>query len=113
MKKYLLIPMLLTATTMVHAGSTLGANTAGTSSNISSSDCAMVQTAFDLKLSQNVGAAWKCDTTAAAVNSGSTKGKNSFGGSTSGGTVAACAGKAPDSTNGYNLTPAAVTSGCS
>lgn len=113
MNKHLLIPMLLAASTMVNAATgTLGANSAGTQTTVDSSACDMVQTSFTLKLSQNVGAAWTCDTTAAAVNTGSTKGKNTFGGSTSGGTVASC-GSTPDSTNGYGLTPAAVTDGCS
>lgn len=110
MKKHLLIPMLLAASTMAQAG-TLGANSAGTSTTVDSSLCAMVQTSFSLKLSQNVGAAWMCDTTAAAVNTGSTKGKYAYGGSTSGGTVSSC-GTTPDSTNGYNLTPSTVSSGC-
>ena len=111
MNKHLLIPMLLAASTVVQAG-TLGANSAGTSTTVDSASCAMVQTSFTLKLSQNVGAAWLCDTTAAAVNTGSTKGKSTFGGSTSGGTVAACAGGTPSSTNGYGTTPTVVTSGC-
>jgi hypothetical protein len=118
MNKHLLIPVLLAVSTMAQAvqiqeisATTLAANSAGTSANIGSDACAMVQTSFTLKLSQNVGAAWNCSTTAAAVNAGSTKGKYSFGGSTSGGTVSACS-SAPDSTNGYATTPSSTTSGC-
>lgn len=112
MNKKFLIPLLLAAATTVQAG-TLGANSAGTSDTaFDSSDCAMVQTSFSLKLSQNVGAAWTCTTTAAAVNSGSTKGTNSFGGSTAGGTIAKCS-TAVSTNNGYGLTPAAATDGCS
>lgn len=111
MKKSLLIPVLLAAATSANAITSLGANTAGTSANITSADCSMVQTSFDLKLSQNVGAAWYCSTTAAAVNAGSTKGKFSYGGTTEGGTVSACT-SAPDSTNGYSTTPTGTGSGC-
>lgn len=110
MKKHLLISMLLAASTMAQAG-TLGASTAGATMDIDSAACGMVQTSFNLKLSQNVGAAWTCNTTTAAVNAGSTKGKYAYGGSTSGGTVASC-GTTPDPTNGYNLTPGAVDNGC-
>lgn len=110
MNKTILIPLLLAASTVVQAG-TLAANSAGTSTNIDSSDCAMVQTAFDLKLSQNVGAAWTCSTTAAAVNAGNTKGTSTYGGSTNGGTIAKCS-TAVSTTNGYGLTPSDATSGC-
>ncbi|MEW6132028.1 MAG: hypothetical protein AB1591_02520 [Pseudomonadota bacterium] len=107
-----LIPLLLAASTVAQAG-TLAANSAGTSDGtFDSADCAMVQTAFVLKLSQNVGAAWTCSTTAAAVNTGSTKGTNSFGGSTAGGTIAKCSTPV-NTSNGYGLTPAAATDGCS
>lgn len=107
-----LIPLLLAASTVAQAGTLAAATSGASDGTFNSGDCAMVQTAFVLKLSQNVGAAWTCDTTAAAVNTGSTKGASTFGGSTAGGTVAKCSG-APSTTNGYGLTPASVNDGCS
>ena len=113
MNKKFLIPLLLVAATTVQAG-TLAANSAGTSdTSFDSTDCSMVQTSFNLKLSQNVGAGWTCDTTTAVVNTGSTKGKSTYGGSTAGGTVAAC-GANPSTTNGYTVAAPSLTgTGCS
>lgn len=65
-------------------------------------------------LSKNVGIAYTGSTTALAVNAGSTKGKNSYGGGTSGGSVHECTSQPVDTTNGYKVTPAAATGdGCS
>lgn len=115
MNAKLLIPLLLVASTSANAvSSALAANSAGTSANIASAQCDMVQTSFDLKLSQNVGAGWTCSTTTAVVNTGSTKGASTFGGTTAGGTVAKCQGSTPSTTNGYSVAaPAIGGNGCS
>lgn len=109
-----LIPLLLAASTVAQAG-TLAADPAGTSDGtFDSGDCAMVQTAFVLKLSQNVGAGWTCNTTVAVVNTGSTKGASVFGGTTAGGTVAKCSSGTPSTTNGYAVAAPDITKdGCS
>lgn len=67
-----------------------------------------------ITLSKNVGLAYNGSTTALAVNAGSTKGKNSYGGGTSGGSVKECTGKPVSTTDGYGVAPAAATGdGCS
>ncbi len=108
-----LIPLLLAAATTAQAG-TLTANSAGTSdASFDNADCSMVQTSFNLKLSQNVGAGWTCNSTTAVVNTGSTKGSKSYGGSTAGGTVAKC-GSDVSTTNGYSVAAPSITGdGCS
>lgn len=100
----------------------LALNAYAGSGTISPSTTPTAQTKSDLDfapsititLSKNVGLAYNGSTTALAVNAGSTKGKNSYGGGTSGGSVKECTGKPVNTTNGYGVAPAAPTGdGCS
>lgn len=112
MKKLALISLMSLAG--VASAGTLAPSANGASTTVDSTSCGMVQTAFTLKLSQNVGAAWTCDTTAAAVQTGSTKGKYVFGGGTAGGAVKQCGTTAVSTSTGYNAAPSSATGdGCS
>ena len=125
MKKIALIACLL----MPFAPSAFAANAAGASPiapsgtpvahDITNTDCAMVSSAntFAITPSANVGMAYVCDSAAAAIQTGSTKGKYVYGGGTSGGSVKQCGGSSPvavSTTNGYAAAPTITTGdGCS
>lgn len=67
---------------------------------------------FTFKASANVGVAYFCDTTAAAVQAGSTKGKWVYGGTTNGGGVRVCDGVAVSTSTGYSAAPSDASDGC-
>lgn len=71
-------------------------------------------TTITVNLSKNVGIAATGSATALVVNTGSTKGKNSYGGGTTGGSVKECADKPVNTTNGYGVAAPSITGdGCS
>ena len=87
---------------------------------VNNAGCAMVSvnSTFTITPSANVGVAYSCDAagTIVAVNTGNTKGKYTYGGSSNGGSVHQCATTPVSTTTGYTvLVPAVlVTSdGCS
>ena len=83
--------------------------------SITSASCDMVSqnSPFSFTASRNVGLAWNCSQTGVAVNSGNTKGKFSYGGSSNGGSVKQCSSSV-STTNGYAATPGSSTGdGCS
>lgn len=86
-----------------------------TGQDIANADCAMVNAnnTFNFKPSANVGVAWTCNTTAAAVQTGSIKGKYVYGGGTSGGAVQQCGTAAVKTDTGYSAAPASADgTGC-
>ena len=87
---------------------------------VNNAGCAMVSvnSAFTFTPSANVGVAYNCDAagTIIAVNSGNTKGKYTYGGSSNGGSVKQCGTTAVSTTNGYGVAAPAVlvtSDGCS
>jgi hypothetical protein len=96
------------AATSISASDTPGVTT------VSNSDCAVVNTAspFAFTPSRAVGLAWACDAATVAVNSGNTRGKFSYGGSSNGGSVKQC-GSSVSTSNGFALTPNVTGDGCS
>ena len=88
--------------------------------NVNNAGCPMVSanSAFTFVPSANVGVIYNCDAagTIIAVNSGNTKGKYSYGGSSNGGSVKQCGTTPVSSSNGYSAAIATVTTttdGCS
>ena len=93
---------------------------APTAATVNNAGCAMVSvnSTFTFVPSANVGIIYNCDVagTIVAVNSGNTKGKYSYGGSSNGGSVKQCGTTAVSATNGYTAAIATVTTasdGCS
>ena len=90
---------------------------------VNNAGCTMVGAGspFTFTPSRNVGVAYNCDTagTVVAVNTGNTKGKYTYGGSSNGGSVTQCGGATPVAvsiTTGYTIIAPAVTTtsnGCS
>jgi hypothetical protein len=115
MKKYALFVLAAAISGSVSAG-TVGPSGTGAQGTVDETACAMVNTnsSFTFKASANVGVGYLCDTTAAAVQAGSTKGKYVYGGGTTGGGVKQC-GTTPVSTStGYSAVPtSAGGDGCS
>lgn len=91
---------------------TIAPSTTGSATEITSTACPMVATTFTFNTSANVGASYFCSTTAAAVQTGSTKGKYIYGGTTEGGGVRACGTTEVNTSTGYKDTLSATTSGC-
>jgi hypothetical protein len=69
--------------------------------------CEMIASPVVITLSRNVGLAYSCSKTSAAVQGGNTKGKYAYGGNTIGGSVKQCGTTLVSATNGYNAVPAA------
>lgn len=91
---------------------TIAPKTTGDATDITATDCPMVATTFTFNTSANVGASYFCSTTAAAVQTGSTKGKYIYGGTTEGGGVRACGNEEVNTSTGYKDTLSDTTSGC-
>lgn len=117
MKKIALIAALLLPFAGSAIAGTLGpSNGAPTQGQITNTECSMVASTnpFTMTASANVGLSYICDSAAAAVQAGSTKGKYVYGGGTSGGSVKQCGTTAVSTTNGYASAPSSATSdGCS
>jgi hypothetical protein len=76
--------------------------------NVTVATCELLKVPFKFTQSANVGIAYTCDTTSAAINTGNTKGKYTYGASTNGGSAKQCSTLAAadvSTTNGYKLTP--------
>lgn len=115
MKKIALFALMSVLSTAAVSG-TVGPLGTGDQATIDSTACPMVDasSSFVFKTSANVGVAYLCTTTAAAVQAGSTKGKNVYGGSTAGGGVMVCSGVTLSTTTGYAAEPtSAEGTGCS
>lgn len=111
MKKIALFALMSALSGTAFSG-VIAPSNAGATENIDSTKCAMVASSFDFKTSANVGVAYTCSTTAAAVQAGSTKGKFVYGGSTAGGGVKSC-GTNVSTSNGYSSTPSSAEgTGC-
>lgn len=91
---------------------TIAPATAGDATSIDETACPMVATSFTFNTSANVGASYFCSTTAAAVQTGSTKGKYIYGGTTEGGGVRACGTTEVNTSTGYVDTLSDTASGC-
>ena len=93
---------------------------APTAATVNNAGCAMVSvnSTFTFTPSANVGVAYNCDVagTIVAVNTGNTKGKYSYGGSSNGGSVKQCGTTAVDPLKGYAVLAPAIlvtSDGCS
>lgn len=122
MKKIVMTAVMLLASGMVSAGTFAPSSTPTppTTNNMTNTECTMISAASPFKFtpSANVGLGYTCDTTSIAVNGGSTKGKYTYGGSTtSSGGVAVCGGASPvavSTATGYTVAGPDVTKdGCS
>lgn len=117
MKKIALIAALLLPFAGSAVAGTLGpTNGAPTQGTIDNTACAMVSStsSFVMTASANVGVNYVCDSSAAAVQAGSTKGKYVYGGGTNGGSVKQCGTTAVNTSTGYSSAPSAATGdGCS
>lgn len=88
--------------------------TSPTASATSSDLGGFTNTTINVNLSKNVGLAATGSATALVVNAGSTKGKNSYGGGTTGGSVKECTSAPASTANGYGVaTPSISGDGCS
>ena len=112
--------VILASALQVNAAGTIPPSTTAdpTASTISNGSCAMVgpNSAFSFTPSKNVGLAYNCDTVTVVVQSGNTKGKYVYGGSSNGGSVKQCGSTSVSTTNGYasgTLTLSATADGCS
>jgi hypothetical protein len=85
--------------------------------NVTTTTCTLLKVPFFFVQSANVGVAYDCDTTSAAINTGNVKGKYTYGASTNGGSAKQCVTTAAadvSTTNGYKVAAPAVTGdGCS
>ncbi|KAB2308484.1 hypothetical protein F8A87_12350 [Betaproteobacteria bacterium SCN2] len=91
---------------------TIAPTTTGDATPIDNAACPMVATSFTFNTSANVGASYFCSTTAGAVQTGSTKGKYVYGGTTEGGGVRACGTTEVNTSTGYVDNLSDTTSGC-
>lgn len=115
MKKIALFVLTSALSGSVFAGN-VGPSTTGASATVDETACPMVAagSSFEFKTSANVGVGYLCDTTSAAVQSGSTKGKYVYGGGTSGGSVKQCGTTAVSTSTGYSAVPSSAGGdGCS
>lgn len=91
---------------------TIAPKAGGDATKIDATACPMVATEFTFNTSANVGASYFCSTTAAAVQTGSTKGKYIYGGTTEGGGVRACGTTEVNTSTGYVDTLSSTDAGC-
>lgn len=84
--------------------------------NVTVATCELLKVPFKFTQSANVGIAYGCDQTSAAINTGNTKGKYTYGASTSGGSAKQCTTGATgdvSTTTGYKVAaPVATSDGC-
>ena len=122
MKKYsvIILSALSLGIAMPASAVTIAPAAAPTAATVNNAGCAMVSvnSAFTFTPSANVGVAYNCDAagTIVAVNSGNTKGKYSYGGSSNGGSVKQCGTTVVNATLGYAVPAPTVTTasdGCS
>ncbi|MGB9150717.1 MAG: hypothetical protein WCB36_10775 [Burkholderiales bacterium] len=85
--------------------------------NVTTATCTLLKVPFFFVPSANVGVAYDCDTTSAAINTGNVKGKYTYGASTNGGSAKQCVTTATgdvSTSTGYKVAAPAVTGdGCS
>lgn len=113
MKKIALFAMLAALSGSAISG-TIAPNPSGQTATVTTGNCAFLQTDLTMQVSANVGMAYICDTTAAAVQAGSTKGKYVYGGSTNGGGVQRCGTTEVSTSTGYATSIASAQGdGCS
>mgnify|MGYP001381388128 CR=1 FL=1 len=113
MKKIALFAMLAALSGSAISG-TIAPTTTGSQATVTTGDCSFLQTDMTMQVSANVGMAYICSTTAAAVQAGSIKGKYVYGGSTNGGGVQRCNNDEVSTSTGYKTTiSSADGDGCS
>lgn len=112
--------VVLASALQVNAAGTIAPSAAAdpTVSTIPNASCAMVgaNSAFTFTASRNVGLAYDCDTVTVVVQSGNTKGKYVYGGSSNGGSVKQCGTTSVSTSTGYASAPtltATPADGCS
>ena len=122
MKKYsvVILSALSLGIAMSASAAVIGPVAAPVAVAVNNAGCAMVSanSAFTFTPSANVGVAYACDAagTIVAVNSGNTKGKYTYGGSSNGGSVHQCGTTAVVPATGYSVVAPAVlvtSDGCS
>ena len=122
MKKYsvVILSALSLGIAMSASAAVIGPVAAPVAVAVNNAGCAMVSvnSTFTFTPSANVGVAYNCDVagTIVAVNTGNTKGKYSYGGSSNGGSVKQCGTTVVNATLGYAVPAPTVTTasdGCS
>ena len=122
MKKYcvVILSALSLGIAMSASAGTIAPLAAPAAATVDNTACAMVSlnSTFTFTPSANVGVAYACNVagTIVAVNSGNTKGKYSYGGTSNGGSVKQCGTTVVNATLGYAVPAPTVTTasdGCS
>lgn len=116
-KSQLIVASLALGGAIVANAGTIAPSSTPTDNTINQAACSVISAESPItnyRPSKNVGLGYGCNTTAIAINAGNIKGKYTYGGGSTAGSVKQCSTTAVDTTNGYTVAaPSPIGDGCS